>query len=133
MALITSGGGFINQVVTFNPVPNFGEYQRGSQHKDHQLVWQQFLDYFIVHAANADYAPTRWPESPRVRVKIRSGSSSWTASTPSPETTCSSPSYGTGPDGRPSGIHGTPSTRGMYKTPYTVHRPHTVHIPSPRN
>ena len=27
-------------------VPNFGEYQRGSQHKDHQLVGQQSLDCF---------------------------------------------------------------------------------------
>lgn len=48
-------------LITFNPVPNFGEYQRGSQHKDHQWIGGEALACFYPIAR--DHLQVRNPTS----------------------------------------------------------------------
>ena len=47
-------------LVAFNPVPNFGEYQRGSQHKDHQWIGGEALACFYPIARDHLQFPELW-------------------------------------------------------------------------
>ena len=50
-------------LITFNPVPNFGEYQRGTQHKDHQWIGGEALACFYPIARDHLQFPKLWDSS----------------------------------------------------------------------
>ena len=64
-------------LITFNPVPNFDEYQRGTQHKDHQWIGHEALACFYPIARDHLQFPelwdrTHWPALRRNFSELRS-------------------------------------------------------------